>query len=554
LRISLLACLVLTPAFLAKPGQAQDEPAAKPLIQRYLDATENRKPEYRKQLIALGADGLRKAIAEYRFEKPAQTGTVKQRVMCPDGHVRPMWVYIPANYDPQKSYPLIVHMHGGVRGAPADADPVGPGQYELESWLNVLPENWRNELILLGVSAGVPQTGEDAMWWRNAGQKNVLHMIRETRRLLNIDDDRIFIEGHSDGASGAFGFAFRRPDTFAGFFPMNGHPLVPHSNGTTAWLENLKGSSIYAVNGGADQLYPAQSLAPVYTQALNTGASIEWKVHDRLGHQITPVLKEEVANILATRVAKQRRDRAPTTVDWTTDDPQTGRRAWLEITELLDLGRHNSAPANVQIQIPGRRVRLGVQLSQEAEAPTVDTVVAGSVAEKIGVKAGDVILKLDDNETPAVEDLLEVLGKKAPGDNFTLTVRRAGKEHTLKGQFEGADSPAGAAAITARVVAELAPGLVSIRVRNAGTVVLHVTPAMLDSEGKLQVVLVRADGKTQVLRAAAPVVADPAAILDAFEAGLDRKDTTIARLVLDIAGALEVKRKPKAPPQQEDDF
>lgn len=553
-RWSLLALALLAPAFLARPTTAQEAPAEKPLIQRYLEATEAKKPEFRKQLLDLGVDGLRKAIAEYKFQKPVTTGTVKLRTMCPDGFVRPMWAYVPEKYDPAKSYPLIVQMHGGVSGTPLDGKDGAPGEYEMGTWRDVLPDDWKNEVILLGVSAGVPETNEEAIWWRNGGQRNVLHMIRETRKVLNIDDDRIFVAGHSDGGSGSFGFAYRRPDTFAGFFPMNGHPLVPMSGGVTVWLENLKGSRIYAVNGGADRLYPAAQVAPIYDQALNVGASIEFKAHEKLGHQITPVLKEEVGNILRTRVAKQTRERTPTAIDWTTDNADSGRRAWLEISELLDLGKHNAAPANVDIKTPGRRVRLGVQLSQEAEAPTVDTIVAGSTAEKMGVKSGDVILKLDDTAVASIDDLLAALGKKAPGDDVSLTIERAGKEQILKGQFEKGEPQSAPRGLEARVIAELKPGVVTLKQRNAGRVTLHITAQMLDSEGKLKVVLVGPDGKETSLREAAPVAADAAAILDAFEAGCDRKDATIARMEFDIAGALGVKRKPKTPPQQEDDF
>ncbi|MBX3475623.1 MAG: PDZ domain-containing protein [Planctomycetes bacterium] len=551
----LLLIAALVPAFVSVPAVAQEAPAEKPLIQRYLDATEARKPEFRKQLLAMGADGLRKAIAEYRFEKPAKTGTVKLRTMCPDGFVRPMWVYVPESYDPAKSYPLIVHMHGGVGGTPLDSDQVAPGQYEMESWRNVLPPEWRQEVILLGVSAGVRETNEDAMWWRNGGQKNVLHMIRETRRILNIDDDRIYIEGHSDGGSGSFGFAFRRPDTFAGFMPMNGHPLVPQSAGTAVWLENLKGSSIYAVNGGADRLYPAAQLKPIYDQVKALGVNIHVVAHEKLGHQVSPILKDEVPAILNRCLTEWRRVRGLNTVDWTTDNRETGRRLWLEISELLDLGKHNNAPANMDISQPARRVTLGVTLSQSVDAPTVESVVKGSTAEALGVKDGDVILKLDDTALANIDDLRKALGEKSPGDKIHLTVRRGDQELTLKGEFPKGDPQQPGRPTEARVIADcITPGLVTLRQRNTGRITLHVTPQMLDAEGKLKVVLVSPGDKQLVLREALPVAADTATILDAFEAGLDRKDRTIARIELDVAGALGVKREGKKPPQQEDDF
>lgn len=555
LRWSVLALALLAPSLLVRPTVAQDAAPEKSLIQRYLESTEAKKPEFRKQLLDLGADGLRKAIAEYKFQKPTQTGTVKLRTMCPDGFVRPMWVYVPEKYDPAKSYPLIVQMHGGVAGTPLDDEEFAPGQYEMETWRDALPEAWKQEVILLGVSAGVPETSEEAAWWRNAGQKNVLHMIREARRLLNIDDDRIFLEGHSDGGSGSFGFAFRRPDTFAGFLPMNGHPLVPLSAGTSVWLENLKDCSIYAVNGGADRLYPAAQLKPVYDQMQQHGVNILVVTHEKLGHQISPVLKDEVPAVLDRCVKDWRRVRGATTVDWTTDNPDTGRRLWLEIREIMDLGKHNAAPANVDITIPGRRVRLGVQLSQEAAAPTVETVVKGSTAEKMDVKEGDVILKFDDTTLASVDDLLKALAGKAPGDEFRLTVKRNGKELELKGRFDRNEPQSAARGPEARVMADNStPGLVRLRQRNAGRVTLHVTPQMLDTEGRLKVLLVGPDGKETVLREALPVAADPAAILDAFEAGLDRKDPAMARIDLDIAAALGLKREGKRQPQQEDDF
>ncbi|MBK9973615.1 MAG: PDZ domain-containing protein [Planctomycetes bacterium] len=554
---SLALLLLLSPLAVSQPGLAQAaKPAEKPLLRRYLEAAEADKPDLRKQLLALGAQALRAEIAAYKFETPVKTGTVKLYTACPDGFRRPMWVYVPAKYDPAKAYPLIVHMHGGVSGTPLEGEDgeTAPGEYEMGTWRDRLPETWKNEVILLGVSAGAMETTRDAVWWRGVGQKNILHMITQVRRNLNIDDDHVFIEGHSDGGSGTFAFAFRRPDTFAGFFAMNGHPLVPTGDGVSVWLENLKGSSLYAVNGGADRLYPAAQLTPIYEQAKALGVSIESKTHEKLGHQITPVLQEEIEAIFKDRVSTLKRNRMPGTVDWTTDNAETGRRAWLSIDEVLNLGAKNNVAANADIKVPGRRVRLGVQLSQDSEKPVVDTVVKGSTAETMGVKEGDEITKLDDTPVATIDDLLNALTKKNPGDDVSLTVMRNLKEQVLKGKFDKAEVPQQAAMLEARVLAELVPGKVTLSVRNAGKVSIYVSAEMLDAQGNLAVLLSTKAGKAIVLRAAAPVAADAAMILDAFEATGDRKDGAIARLEFDIAKALDLPRKGKDPAQEEDDF
>lgn len=554
---TLLVLLALSPLVVVHQAAAQAaKPAEKPLLRRYLDAAEADKPELRKQLLALGVEGLRKEIAAYRFEAPVKTGTVKLFTTCPDGFRRPMWIYVPPKYDPAKSYPLIVHMHGGVSGTPLDGEDgeTAPGEYEMGTWRDRLPEAWKSEVILLGVSAGAMETTRDAVWWRGAGQKNILHMITQVRRNLNIDDDRVFIEGHSDGGSGTFAFAFRRPDTFAGFFAMNGHPLVPTGDGVAVWLENLKGSSIYAVNGGADRLYPSAQLSPIYEQAKSLGVNIEFKSHEKLGHQITPVLKEEIDAILKDRVSTLKRARTPAAIDWTTDNPETGRRAWLSIDEVLNLGARNNVAANAEIKIPGRRVRLGVQLSQDSETPVVDTVVKGSTAEAMGVKEGDEITKLDDTPVATIDDLLNALAKKNPGDDVSLTVKRNTKEQILKGKFDKNELPQQTAGLEARVLADLEAGKVTLSVRNAGKVSIYVSPDMLDAQGNLTVLLATKDGKRIELRAAAPVAGDAALILDALEATGDRKAAAIARLEFDIAKALDIPRKAKQPAQEEDDF
>lgn len=62
----------------------------------------------------------------------------------------------------------------------------------------------------------------------------------------------------------------------------------------------------------------------------------------------------------------------------------------------------------------------------------VESVVENSAAFKAGIKAGDVILKIDDVEIGSTAKLLELIGIHHPGDNVKLTVLRDGKEKEFK--------------------------------------------------------------------------------------------------------------------------
>jgi serine protease Do len=55
-------------------------------------------------------------------------------------------------------------------------------------------------------------------------------------------------------------------------------------------------------------------------------------------------------------------------------------------------------------------------------------VTKASAAEKIGLKIGDVITKIDDEEISSPRSLSSVIGDHKPGDKVTVTFTRDGKE------------------------------------------------------------------------------------------------------------------------------
>jgi S1-C subfamily serine protease len=55
----------------------------------------------------------------------------------------------------------------------------------------------------------------------------------------------------------------------------------------------------------------------------------------------------------------------------------------------------------------------------------------GSVAEKVGLAAGDVLTAVDGEATPDKESVLIRLGEKAWGDSLALEVVRSGQRHRL---------------------------------------------------------------------------------------------------------------------------
>ena len=79
---------------------------------------------------------------------------------------------------------------------------------------------------------------------------------------------------------------------------------------------------------------------------------------------------------------------------------------------------------------PMARGWLGIYLSDSNEA-VVSEVIPNSPAAKAGLKAGDVLLAIDDTDTPTREKLVEAIGIREAGDRVKIKLRRGDREQIV---------------------------------------------------------------------------------------------------------------------------
>jgi putative serine protease PepD len=75
---------------------------------------------------------------------------------------------------------------------------------------------------------------------------------------------------------------------------------------------------------------------------------------------------------------------------------------------------------------------ISVDTSSSPQGADVARIFAGQPAAKAGLRAGDVIVKLDDTVVSNSDDLSNVIDSKKPGDNLSVTYVRNGKQHTVQ--------------------------------------------------------------------------------------------------------------------------
>lgn len=158
----------------------------------------------------------------------------------------------------------------------------------------------------------------------------ILNEIVMMKSLYNIDDNRVYIGGHSNGGSGAFWYAVNQPSFFAGFFGLN---YLPKVYGSNTPLSNLKNNApFFGISGTTDLVFPLNMVGQIYKLATENGAN--WKNLTLNGGHITTIENRDSISYLFNNISSKIRNPIPNAIQWETDNIQNGRNMWIEINEL----------------------------------------------------------------------------------------------------------------------------------------------------------------------------------------------------------------------------
>jgi len=135
---------------------------------------------------------------------------------CIDGVTRPYHVFVPDVYDPAAPVPVLFDLHGGV----SRVEP-----YPVESLLR-RRTLWESAASVEGWILVVPHGDFGATWWSEAGRANLLAQLAFLKQLYNVDENRVFLSGFSDGGTGALWMGYHDATAWAGFVDIYGHPII----------------------------------------------------------------------------------------------------------------------------------------------------------------------------------------------------------------------------------------------------------------------------------------------------------------------------------------
>lgn len=147
------------------------------------------------------------------------TGFLKRRVVV-NGNEYDYRVFLPADFNPTKKYPIVLFLHGSdERGNDNEA--------QIESGLaRVIRIGERLSVKQFAEFIAVfPQCRADNFWIGEMAEQAVA-ALDQTVAEFKADSDRVSVTGFSLGGYGAWYLAARHPNKFAALVPIGGH-IVP---------------------------------------------------------------------------------------------------------------------------------------------------------------------------------------------------------------------------------------------------------------------------------------------------------------------------------------
>jgi predicted peptidase len=206
----------------------------------------------------------------------------KKQFVAANGDTLPYRLCMPLDYDPGKSYPLVLFLHGAGERGTCNALPLkhGPLAFARRALQDKHP------CFVL-----VPQCPKERRWvevdWKLPAHDmpatpskpltTALELLAEVQRTLSVDSSRLYVTGLSMGGYGTWDLVSRQPGRFAAAVPVCG-------GGDEAQAHRLANMPIWTFHGADDKI-----VLPIRSQHMveairKAGGKPRYTEYPQVGH------------------------------------------------------------------------------------------------------------------------------------------------------------------------------------------------------------------------------------------------------------------------------
>lgn len=355
----------------------------------------------------------------------AQEGDFKlHNYMCLDQIRRPYVLHTPKDTKTKK--PLIVFLHGSISTPNLKTNPL---DYAQNNSFNAILDNQQYYVLY-------PFGQKDATWFDKIGTEMVFGEIKEVIAQNNIDTNKIFLAGFSDGASGTFYFSMTYPELFAGFIPLNGmcsvadklgeHPIFP---------ENSNQKPMFVVNTKSDMLYPSRIAQPLVEHLQKYNTNIVYQ-QPQGGHDMgyLDVLKTDIQSFINSN----QKQPLQSFVWESTQKGTINIATYITIKQIDTTDTPKKWHTNNHYAMYNDKADLGVIFNNKYRGKGLEIEsfkYKNTTAERIGLKSGDILIAFEQDTIRSKYSHMAYTQKKKAEDPLAITFIRDGEYKTVTGNF-----------------------------------------------------------------------------------------------------------------------
>lgn len=187
----------------------------------------------------------------------------KQQLFCGTDTL-PYRLLLPANFDPQQSYPLVLFLHGGgERGNNNESQLLHGSQLFLQAGVRqqfpaivVFPQcpsntSWSNVRVIMDSVTKVRNRYFQEEAEPTYAMMMLMQLVRELNKQFRIKQDQQYVMGLSMGAMGTYEMVKRMPNTFAAAIAICGGANPNNAR----WMKH---TAFWIFHGDADDVVPVQ--------------------------------------------------------------------------------------------------------------------------------------------------------------------------------------------------------------------------------------------------------------------------------------------------------
>ncbi|HEY2897837.1 MAG TPA: HEAT repeat domain-containing protein [Gemmatimonadaceae bacterium] len=213
-------------------------------------------------------DSLRERLARPRPSAPP--GTSFRGMASEAFRGWPYGMYVPDDYRGDEPFPLIVYLAGNS-GPAIEGVQLGAAAFERTGYLVVYPN----------ASGG---------WWRIKTETMVDSLLHEVMRRYNVDPERVYISGLSNGGTGTLDYVSLWPQRFSAAVVAMGAGLFGfiEKGGNRPFVSNVTHMPMLFLHGKRDEVIDVSATTNTVDSLRAQHADVSMKLFPERGHEIAP--------------------------------------------------------------------------------------------------------------------------------------------------------------------------------------------------------------------------------------------------------------------------